>query len=67
MVNFPNELECRSKVIRTIRSCTHEKHLNSIVKMIDLYHTLFPNRGILDQLNKMLDRQQKVWILKNQD
>ena len=35
--------------------------------MIEFYYNLFPNRGVLNELNKMLDRQQRVWKLKNLD
>jgi|AP68_2_1055508.scaffolds.fasta_scaffold79554_3 hypothetical protein len=61
----PNELESREKVIATIRSCKNNQHLNSTARMIGNYFKLFPqNRGVHNRLNKMLDRQQKVFKLK---
>ena len=58
-----NELEARLKVIKTIKSCNNDLQLESVYKMIGFYYIHYPNRSILDYMNKLIDRQQMLWQL----
>ena len=64
MVNFPNEIDSRTKVIRTIKSCNNKIQLKTATIMVGNYYKIFPNRSTFYYMNKMIDRKERSFQLK---
>ena len=64
MVNFPDELESRTKVIRTIKSCNNKTQLMTATRMVGNYYKIFPNRSTFYYMNKIIDRKERSFQLK---
>jgi hypothetical protein len=64
MVNFPDELESRTKVIRTIKSCNNKTQLKTATRMVGNYYKIFPNRSTFYYMNRIIDMKERSFQLK---
>ena len=64
MINIPNELESRTKVIRTIKSCSNKLQLKTAIRMVGNYYKIFPNRSTFYFMNRIVDRKERSFQLK---
>ena len=65
MVNFPNEIDSKTKVIRTIKSCNNKTQLKAATIMVGNYYKIFPNRSTFYYMNKIIDMKERSFRLKS--